>query len=237
MRVLVTGGAGYIGSTVTTLLLDQGHQVTVVDDLSTGHRDAVPAGATFVEGRVHDLAAELVRPELDAVLHFAAFIAAGESVAAPEKYWENNVLGSLRLLDAVRTAGVPRLVFSSTANIYGNPTELPITETAVAAPPNPYATSKLAVEYALTGDATAHGLAAVSLRYFNAAGLDPPDFAANEHEPETAPDPDRAAGGRSASATADDLWRRLPDQGRHLRARLYPCDRPGQAHMPGIGVR
>ena len=129
----------------------------------------------------------MVRPELDAVLHFAAFIAAGESVAAPEKYWENNVLGSLRLLDAVRTAGVPRLVFSSTANIYGNPTELPITETAVAAPPNPYATSKLAVEYALTGDATAHGLAAVSLRYFNAAGaLIRSDGSRGErHEPET----------------------------------------------------
>ena len=187
MRVLVTGGAGYIGSTVTTLLLDQGHEVTVVDDLSTGHRDAVPTGATFVQGRVHDLAAELVRPDLDAVLHFAAFIAAGESVAVPEKYWENNVLGSLRLLDAVRTAGVPRLVFSSTANIYGNPAELPITETAVAAPPNPYATSKLAVEYALTGDAAAHGLAAVSLRYFNAAGalIRSEGSCGERHEPET----------------------------------------------------
>ena len=187
MRVLVTGGAGYIGSTVTTFLLDQGHEVTVVDDLSTGHRDAVPAGAAFVQGRVHDLAAELVRPDLDAVFHFAAFIAAGESVAAPEKYWENNVLGSLRLLDAVRAAGVPRFVFSSTANIYGNPAELPITETAVAAPPNPYATSKLAVEYALPGDATAHGLAAASLRYFNAAGalIQPEGSCGERHEPET----------------------------------------------------
>ncbi len=127
------------------------------------------------------------RPDLDAVLHFAAFIAAGESVAAPEKYWENNVLGSLRLLDAVRAAGVPRFVFSSTANIYGNPAELPITETAVAAPPNPYATSKLAVEYALTGDATAHGLAAVSLRYFNAAGalIRSEGSCGERHEPET----------------------------------------------------
>jgi UDP-glucose 4-epimerase len=141
VKVLVTGGAGYIGSVVTTLLLDEGHDVTVVDDLSTGHRDAVPAGATFVQGRVHEVAAMVVRPDLDAVLHFAAFIAAGESVGAPEKYWENNVLGSLRVLDAVRVAGVPRFVFSSTANIYGNPAELPITETAVAAPPNPYATS------------------------------------------------------------------------------------------------
>jgi UDP-glucose 4-epimerase len=187
VKVLVTGGAGYIGSVVTTLLLSEGHDVTVVDDLSTGHRDAVPAGATFVPGRIHDVAATVVRSDLDAVLHFAAFIAAGESVGAPEKYWENNVLGSLRLLDAVRAAGVPRLVLSSTANIYGDPVELPITESAVAAPPNPYATSKLAIEYALTGDTTAHGLAAVSLRYFNAAGalIRPTGSCGERHNPET----------------------------------------------------
>ena len=113
---------------------------------------------------MHDLAGRRDLPPtagFDGVLHFAAFIAAGESVAAPEKYWENNVIGSLRLLDAIRAAKVPRLVFSSTANIYGSPNEQPIAETAVAAPPNPYATSKLAVEYAITGEATAHGLAAV----------------------------------------------------------------------------
>ena len=190
MKVLVTGGAGYIGSVVSTLLLDAGHEVTVVDDLCTGHRDAVPAGAHFVQGRVHDVAANVLTAGFDAVLHFAAFIAAGESVGAPEKYWENNVIGSLRLLDAVRAARVPRFVFSSTANIYGDPASLPITETAVAAPPNPYATSKLAVEYALTGDATAHGLAAVTLRYFNAAGaLIRPDGSGGSrgerHEPET----------------------------------------------------
>jgi UDP-glucose 4-epimerase len=187
VKVLVTGGAGYIGSVVTTLLLSEGHDVTVVDDLSTGHRDAVPAGATFVPGRIHDVAGTVVRPDLDAVLHFAAFIAAGESVGAPEKYWENNVLGSLRLLDAVRAAGVPRFVLSSTANIYGDPVDLPITESAVAAPPNPYATSKLAIEYALTGDATAHGLAAVSLRYFNAAGalIRPTGSCGERHNPET----------------------------------------------------
>jgi UDP-glucose 4-epimerase len=187
VKVLVTGGAGYIGSTVTTLLLDEGHDVIVVDDLSTGHRDAVPTGATLVEGRVHDVAADVVRPDLDAILHFAAFIAAGESVGAPEKYWENNVLGSLRLLEAAREAGIPRFVFSSTANIYGDPAELPITETAVAAPPNPYATSKLAVEHALTGYATAHGLAAVSLRYFNAAGalIRANGSCGERHDPET----------------------------------------------------
>ena len=189
MKVLVTGGAGYIGSTVATLLIDAGHDVTVVDDLSSGHADAVPDGARFVRGRVHDVAAEVLTPRAgyEAVLHFAAFIAAGESVGVPEKYWENNVVGTLRLLDAIRAARVPRLVFSSTANVYGNPAEVPITETAVAAPPNPYATSKLAAEYALTGEAHAHGLAAVTLRYFNAAGalVRPTGSCGERHDPET----------------------------------------------------
>jgi len=187
VKLLVTGGAGYIGGTVATLLLEQGHDVVVLDDLSTGH--AVPPGARFVHGRVHDLADSVLTPDagFDGVLHFAAYIAAGESVGAPERYWENNVIGSLRLLDAVRRARVPRLVFSSTANVYGDPSSLPIVETSLTAPPNPYATSKLAVEYALTGYASGHGLAAVSLRYFNAAGaLLRPAFARGEqHDPET----------------------------------------------------
>ena len=121
------------------------------------------------------------------MLHFAAYIAAGDSVGAPGVYWDNNVVGSLRLLDAVRRARVPRLVFSSTANVYGDPAEVPIPETAATAPPNPYATSKLAVEFALTGDAVGHGLAAVSLRYFNAAGaLIRPSLQRGErHDPET----------------------------------------------------
>jgi UDP-glucose 4-epimerase len=123
----------------------------------------------------------------DGVLHLAAFIAAGESVGSPAKYWENNVVGSLQLLDAMRSAGVPRLVFSSTANVYGDPRSIPIEETAAMAPPNPYATSKLAVEYALTGHARAYGLAAVSLRYFNAAGafLSPKGARGERHDPET----------------------------------------------------
>jgi UDP-glucose 4-epimerase len=189
VKLLVTGGAGYIGGTVAAMLLEQGHEVVVLDDLSTGHEEAVPAGARFVRGRVHDLAQAILTPwsGFDGVLHFAAFIAAGESVGAPQRYWENNVVGSLRLLEAVRRAGVPRFVFSSTANVYGDPARLPISETSAMAPPNPYATSKLAVEYALTGDAGGYGLAAVSLRYFNAAGaLLRPGYARGErHEPET----------------------------------------------------
>jgi UDP-glucose 4-epimerase len=170
MKLLVTGGAGYIGSAVTSLLLTAGHEVVVLDDLSTGHEDAVPRGATFVRGRVHELADAVLNSSFDAVLHFAAFIAAGESVAKPEVYWDNNLVGSLRLLDAMRRHGVRRLVFSSTANVYGDPDEVPIPETAPARPPNPYAGSKLAVDHALDGESAAYGLAAVSLRYFNVAG-------------------------------------------------------------------
>jgi UDP-glucose 4-epimerase len=190
VKLLVTGGAGYIGSVVATLLVDAGHSVVVLDDLSSGHADAVPDGAELVSGRLHDVITDVVTRTagFDGVVHLAAFIAAGESVAVPERYWENNVVGTLRLLDAVRAAGVPRLIFSSTANIYGDPAEVPIPETAIAAPPNPYATSKLAAEYALTGEATAHGLAAASLRYFNAAGalIRPGGGARGErHDPET----------------------------------------------------
>jgi len=188
MKFLVTGGAGYVGSVVTRLLLADGHEVTVLDDLSTGHRVAVPAGVSFVDGRVHEVVGSVLDPSYDGVLHFAAFIAAGESVVKPEKYWDNNLIGSLRLLDAMRVARVPRLVFSSTANVYGDPDELPIPETAVTRPPNPYAASKLAVDHALRDEAVAHGLAAVSLRYFNVAGAHrTPDgvLVGERHDPET----------------------------------------------------
>src|SRR6266487_3195102 len=135
VKLLVTGGAGYIGSIVTAMLLEAGHEVVVLDDLSTGHEVAVPSRARFVRGRVHDVIDDVLTPDFDGVLHFAAFIAAGESVQKPEKYWENNLIGSLRLLDAARTAGVRRLVFSSTANVYGDPDVVPIPETAVTRPP------------------------------------------------------------------------------------------------------
>jgi UDP-glucose 4-epimerase len=188
MKLLVTGGAGYIGSVVTSLLVDAGHNVTVLDDLSTGHAEAVPAGATFVRGRVHDEIANVLTPEYEGVLHFAAFIAAGESVQKPEVYWANNAVGTLKLLDAMRQSGVRRLVFSSTANVYGDPDSVPIPETAPVRPPNPYATSKLAADHMLTGEAIGHHLSAVSLRYFNVAGaLIRPDglMIGERHDPET----------------------------------------------------
>src|SRR3982750_2799946 len=170
MRVLVAGGAGYIGSVVTAALLSGGHEVTVLDDLSTGHADAVPAGARLVEASLHDSAPVLadVRPE--AVLHFAAKSLVGASQQRPEEYWHVNVGGSLALLEAMRAADCRRIVFSSTAATYGEPDEVPILETAPTRPTNTYGASKLAVDAMLTSYAVAHRFAAVSLRYFNVGG-------------------------------------------------------------------
>ncbi|MFF7441015.1 UDP-glucose 4-epimerase GalE [Streptomyces sp. NPDC008122] len=168
-KYLVTGGAGYVGSVVAAHLLERGHRVTVLDDLSTGFAEAVPEGAEFIEGRIQD-AGRWLDPTYDGVLHFAAFSQVGESVVRPEKYWENNVGGTMALLAAMRSAGVRRLVFSSTAATYGEPETVPITETAPTAPTSPYGASKLAVDHMIGGECAAHGLAAVSLRYFNVAG-------------------------------------------------------------------
>jgi UDP-glucose 4-epimerase len=169
MRLLVTGGAGYIGSIVAEHLAAAGHDVLVLDDLSTGHRDGVPAGVEFVEGSVFE-AEPVLATGVEAVLHFAARSLVGESVEHPERYWHTNVGGSRALLDAMRATGVRRIVFSSTAATYGEPAEVPILETAPERPTNPYGASKLAVDHMLAGDSTAHGVAAVSLRYFNVAG-------------------------------------------------------------------
>ncbi len=176
MRILVTGGAGYIGSVVATRLLEEGHQVLVLDDLSTGHRDAVPEGAEFVRGRVHD-AAEILGPAgldvlggFDGAVHLAAASLVAESMSNPAKYEENNVVGSSRLVSTLVDAGVPRLVFSSTAAVYGDPEEVPVREDAPCRPVNPYGESKLAIDRVLAATAAEKGLAAVSLRYFNVAG-------------------------------------------------------------------
>jgi UDP-glucose 4-epimerase len=168
-KYLVTGGAGYIGSVVAQHLLEAGHEVVVLDNLTTGFREGVPAGAAFVEGDIRD-AAKWLDSSFDAVLHFAAFSQVGESVVKPEKYWENNVGGTMELLAAMRGAGVRKLVFSSTAATYGEPEQVPIVESAPTAPTNPYGASKLAVDHMIRSEADAHGLAAVSLRYFNVAG-------------------------------------------------------------------
>jgi UDP-glucose 4-epimerase len=168
VKLLVTGGAGYIGSAVAAQLVEAGHQVTVLDDLSTGHADAVPPGARFVEGSITEAAAVL--DGVDGVLHFAARSLVGESVQRPGLYWAHNLGGTLALLDAMRTAGVGRIVFSSTAATYGEPERSPILETDPTRPTNPYGASKLAVDTALSAFAGVYGLAAVSLRYFNVGG-------------------------------------------------------------------
>ena len=169
MRLLVTGGAGYVGSVCGARLLEAGHDVVVLDDLTTGHADAVPVGCRFVQGAVED-AGTLLAEGFDGVLHFAARSLVGESVAAPQRYWLGNVVTSVRLLEAMREHGTPRLVFSSTAATYGEPASVPITEDAATAPTNPYGATKLAIDHAIGSYASAHGIAAVSLRYFNVAG-------------------------------------------------------------------
>ncbi len=211
MKLLVTGGAGYIGGVVTSQLVAAGHEVTVVDDLSTGHADVVPAGVEFHKLSVHDVAGVLTPAAgFDGVLHFAAKIAAGESTQRPDLYWHTNVEGTLALLAAVRAAAVPRLIFSSTGSLYGTPgraasiADARLTEDAPARPENPYASSKLAVDLMITGECGAFGLGAVSLRYFNAAGAvlaaDGPPLG-ERHDPETHLIPlalDVAAGRRPA---------------------------------------
>jgi UDP-glucose 4-epimerase len=170
MRLLVTGGTGYVGSVVAAQLIAAGHDVTVLDNLSTGHADAVPSGARFVQGDLRADAAAVLAGGIDAVLHFAAKSLVGESVAEPGMYWSHNLGGSLALLEAMRAAGVTSIVFSSTAAVYGEPESIPVEETAAPRPTNPYGASKLAVDTALAEYARMHGFGAVSLRYFNVAG-------------------------------------------------------------------
>ncbi|MBF6329674.1 UDP-glucose 4-epimerase GalE [Nocardia transvalensis] len=171
MKLLVTGGAGYVGGVCAQVLIEDGHEVVVVDDLSTGNADGVPNGAKFFDGDIATVGVELIESEsFDGVLHFAAQSLVGESVQQPEKYWYGNVVKTLALLEAMRRAGTTRLVFSSTAAVYGEPEQVPITEDAPTRPTNPYGASKLAIDHAITSYSVAHGLAATSLRYFNVAG-------------------------------------------------------------------
>ncbi len=172
MKLLVTGGAGYIGSIVAKQLLEGGHAVTVLDNLERGHRAAVTPGAELVVADLLDRDAvhAALTPEFDGVLHFAALALVSESVEHPERYYRTNVGGTLNLLEAMAAAGVERLVFSSTCAVYGEPDEVPIPETAVPRPVNAYGASKLAVDLMIRDFCRAHGIGAVSLRYFNVAG-------------------------------------------------------------------
>jgi UDP-glucose 4-epimerase len=243
MRLLVTGGAGYIGSVVAALLSAQDHEVVVLDDLSTGHRDAVPAAAAFVRGTVRDDAAAVLADGIDAVLHFAAKSLVGESMAKPSLYWSSNLGGTLALLEAMRATETPRIVFSSTAATYGEPDATPIAETAPTRPTSPYGASKLAVDTALAEYARMHGIGAVSLRYFNVAGA----FADTDgrwygerHDPETHLIPNilaiaaaNAAGAnRGVQLFGDDYP--TPD-GTCVRDYIHVADL-AQAHLLALGA-
>jgi UDP-glucose 4-epimerase len=186
VRVLVTGGAGYIGATTAAALLDAGHDVTVVDDLSTGHRDAVPVGADFVEADITDQAAMdpvVHAGRFDACMHFAALIEAGESMRHPERFFTVNTAGSARLLEVLIRHGVQRFVLSSTAAVYGEPERTPIGEDDRLAPTNAYGESKLLVERMLAWHHRIHGLRTAALRYFNAAGAT--STHGERHDPES----------------------------------------------------
>jgi UDP-glucose 4-epimerase len=187
MRILIVGGAGYIGSHMVKRLGQLGCSVTTLDNLSSGHRDAVLFG-DFVEGDLADqaLLADLLQPgRFDAVMHFASFIQVGESVQKPAMYYANNVTNTLHLLDAMRAAGVQRFIFSSTAATFGEPQYTPIDERHPQVPINPYGRSKLMIEQVLEDYDRAYGLKSVCLRYFNAAGADPDGELGERHDPET----------------------------------------------------
>ena len=185
MKLLVTGGAGYVGSVVAKQLLQRGDDVTVLDDLSRGHREAIPEGARHVEADLLDAATvrEALRDGYDGALHFAALALVPESVTSPELYWRTNVIGTRNLLDAMREAGTARLVFSSTCAVYGEPDHVPMTEDLPTRPETSYGRSKLAVDHMIADECRAHGLGAVSLRYFNVAGASGEQ--GEHHDPET----------------------------------------------------
>ena len=237
MNVLVTGGAGYIGSVINEELLNGGHDVTVFDNLSKGHRAAVDTRARFVEGDISDTAlvtSTLKENRIEAVIHMAADSLVGESVEQPEKYYQNNVVKGLKLLDAMRDRNVHKLVFSSTAAVYGEPGKQPIGESDPTRPTNPYGETKLAFEQALRSQADAYGLRFASLRYFNAAGAS--EQFGEAHDPEThlIPLVLQAANGRRAEVQifGDDYPTR---DGTCVRDYVHVIDL-ARAHVLALGV-
>lgn len=188
MKILVTGGAGYIGSHMIRLLMENGYEVVVFDNLKGGHRDSLPKNCPLVVGDLFDsalLEKTLKEEGISAVMHFAGLISMEESVKDPHKYFKNNAFGALSLFDAMLKSGVKKLIFSSTAGVYGNPTHLPIPEDEPCIPTNPYGESKLAVEKILKWYDKIHGLKSVCLRYFNAAGASLDGLIGEDHRPET----------------------------------------------------
>ena len=186
MRILVTGGAGYIGSITTRVLLDAGHDCVVLDTLEKGHVEAIDPRAGFVHGSVDDAALlDACLPGCDAVMHLAGYIEVAESVAEPEKYLRNNAIGPLVMLEAMKRHDVRAIVFSSTAAVYGEPVSVPIRENAATKPVNPYGASKLAFEESLEGCRYDHTINSIRFRYFNVAGAWPDGSMGEAHSPET----------------------------------------------------
>jgi len=233
MKLLVTGGAGYIGSVVVERLLAQGHTVEVLDNLSTGHADSVLNGALWHEADLLDVGS-ILDSSFDGVIHLAARSLVGESVAHPERYWHGNIVATLALLDAMREAGVPRLVFSSTAAVYGEPAGASIAETDQTMPTNPYGASKLAIDHMLTAEAHAHGLAAMSLRYFNVAGAS--GQLRERHDPETHLIPNllKVAAGEKESASIFGTDYPTPD-GTAVRDYIHVLDL-AEAHLLALNA-
>ena len=227
MRIVVTGGAGYIGSHAVRALAAAGHAVAVLDDLSAGHAESLPKDVPLVVAAIHDRDAVhrlLVEHRADAVMHFAAWLKVGESVHKPVEYYQNNVVGTLAVLDAMRDAGVKRFIFSSTCAVYGEPSSVPIVETLETKPINPYGESKLTIERVLPHLEVAHGIKWVALRYFNAAGAWPDGSIGEDHGDEIhlIPLAIRAAtGGPGLKVFGEDYP--TPD-GTCLRDYIHVCD-------------
>jgi UDP-glucose 4-epimerase len=235
-RVLITGGAGYVGSVSAAAFLEAGHDVVVLDDLSTGHGGAVPERATLCRGTYTDrgtLARLLETERIDAILHCAARSLVGESIRDPAKYFGENVAGGIGLLDAVRAAGIERLVFSSTAAVYGVPEATPIPEDAPLRPINPYGESKRAFESALAWYGRAYGLRSVSLRYFNVAGATVTHGEVHDPETHLVPNVLRAIdGGPPLTVFGDDYP--TPD-GTCIRDYIHVADL-AEAHLLALGA-
>ena len=232
-KILVTGGAGYVGSVSVEAFLAAGHDVVVLDDLTTGHRAAVPHGARLHVGSYGDgttVARLLTAEGIEAILHCAARSLVGESIADPARYFRDNVAGGITLLEAAREVGVDRVVFSSTAAVYGVPDSSPVTEDAPLRPINPYGETKRSFEGALEWYGRAYGMRSVTLRYFNVAGAT--EALGEDHEPETHLIP-TILRSVEAKKAAHDLRRRLPDARWHLHPRLHPRRRPGRRAPAG----
>jgi len=187
MTIVVTGGAGYIGSHFVKQALKENYKIIVIDNLSRGHKEAVPDGVTFYATSLlnyEKLNKILEKEKPDTIVHFAAFAYVGESVQNPELYYENNVVGSLNLIRAAKNSGIKNFIFSSTCSVYGNPARIPISEDEIISPINPYAETKLTIEKILRDFYSAYGMKYVALRYFNAAGSDPSGEIGESHDPE-----------------------------------------------------